>query len=221
MGLSRYYSGDLVVAALTGLGGGTLAFTIASAIIGSAGFFAGSPPIGYTASDVDTFVEVVTRRILGVFSVTAGISAALASYTVAYEREQGLSLVTLLLGATRRSYFLHRVLLVWLLYSTVATLSSLLGAALLEPFLIASKPAAAARVAAIAFTVSTIQLAASYIVSLAMPRAYYSLAASLTILLLADFTGLKDMLATLPWSTLASLALIAAAYALALTRPLR
>lgn len=178
---------DPVTALLCGLAAGLVAFTIASAPITY--FGAGTtvtsinnpqvleplrvPPVDYA---------LFTEWFEGIFARISPLSAILAFYILALDREYGYSLLTIVFGEGVLRYYTARILVSLIMYDLLILVGASIGLALNDVMFLIHEPYTALTIILVILYIATIQTLISFTIVILVRRAILALITSITVL---------------------------------------
>lgn len=202
---------DPITALLCGLAAGLVAFTIASTPV--IHFTSGTAIVSITNPRVHISPPIVdyvlfTRWFEDIFVRISPLSAILAFYILALDREYGYSLLTIILGEGILRYYTARILISLIVYDLVILVGASLGLALNDIMFVIHKPHMALTIILVILYIATIQILISLIVVILVRRAILALITSLTVLYVLAITRLwVEILPSRPEITLIMFAL--------------
>lgn len=215
--LTAYYLSDLVLVLLIGLAGGIVAYYILSTppewhyqggqsripaqLYPSPEALMAEELRRATGSAIDSLEYHLASLAPGLFLPLAPISVLLSVYLTGVEREHGYSLMPLLLGYSRRSYYAHRLLLSWAAYILLTTAGLVLALLLIDPALLASHPGIAVKPVALVVCYAAGQLALATSTAFLVKRSFLAVAVSMIALYAADTAGIPRALADITFQS--------------------
>ena len=238
--LATYYLADLVVVILSGLAGGLVSYYVASTppnIVGNSiapnipyGLLTGIMELHFERNKmqiVELLAKNIENSVKEVFGLLAPLAVILGVYVVSIEREQGYSLMPLLIGYSRRSYAILRIIGSWAVLTLLTLAGLAIGALTIDPAMVLESPFILARPAITLYLYVSVSFYTAVAASLILRHSLLSLAGSLTILYAINYLGtpriLEEVLREaqaplLAISALAPLALAALVYLYSTTR---